>query len=152
MKEDFFHLLLWFFSYIFDIDSRKLTYATPVSHASVLWYLNDTTETIKHYTASCVSMAIKCEIVPGKKKTHHVKIFTLSTCGWCKKTKELLKALEIQYEYLDVDRLTGADLLEVDEEIRRYNPSRTYPTIVIDNGKSVILGFNDKEIKGKLNT
>jgi glutaredoxin-like protein NrdH len=95
-------------------------------------------------------MTLKCEIVPGQKKAHHVKIFTLSTCGWCKKTKELLKALDVQYEYIDVDKLTGNDVIEASEEVKKYNPYRTYPTIVIDNGKHVILGFNDKEIKEKL--
>ncbi len=93
---------------------------------------------------------MKCETVPGKKKAHKVKIFTLSTCGWCKKTKELLKALDIEYEYVDVDKLTGDDIAEANEEVKKYNPYRTYPTIVIDNGKHVILGFNDKEIKEKL--
>jgi glutaredoxin-like protein NrdH len=93
---------------------------------------------------------MKCEIVPGKKKTHHVKIYTLSTCGWCKKTKELLKALDIEYEYIDVDTLTGNDIAEANEEVKKYNPYRTYPTIVIDKGKHVILGYNDKEIKEKL--
>jgi len=93
---------------------------------------------------------MKLEVVPGKKKAHQVKIFTLSTCGWCKKTKELLKALDIEYEYVDVDTLTGDDIVKVSEEVKKYNPYRTYPTIVIDKGKHVILGFNDKEIKEKL--
>jgi glutaredoxin-like protein NrdH len=93
---------------------------------------------------------MKREVVPGKKKAHEVKIFTLSTCGWCKKTKELLKALDIEYEYVDVDTLTGDDIVKVSEEVKKYNPYRTYPTIVIDKGKHVILGFNDKEIKEKL--
>jgi glutaredoxin-like protein NrdH len=95
-------------------------------------------------------MTIKCETVPGKKKTHQVRIYTLSTCGWCKKTKELLKALDIQYEYVDVDTLSGDTLVEANEEVKKYNPYRTYPTIIIDNGKHVILGYNDKEIKEKL--
>jgi len=93
---------------------------------------------------------MKCETVPGKKKTHQVKIYTLSTCGWCKKTKELLKALDVEYEYIDVDILTGNDIIEADEEVKKYNPNRTYPTIVIDKGKHVIHGFNEKEIKEKL--
>lgn len=93
---------------------------------------------------------MKHETVPGKKKVHHVKIYTLSTCGWCKKTKELLKALDVEYEYVDVDTLTGNDYTEANEEVKKYNPYRTYPTIVIDDGKHVILGFKDKEIKEKL--
>jgi len=95
-------------------------------------------------------MTVKCETVPGRNKTHQVKIFTLSTCGWCKKTKELLKSLDVQYEYVDVDKLSGDDIIEATEEVKKYNPNRTYPTIVIDNGKHVILGFKDSEIKEKL--
>ena len=94
--------------------------------------------------------AMKCETVPGKKTAHHVKIYTLSTCGWCKKTKELLKSLDVAYEYVDVDTLTGDDYAEVSEEVKKYNPYRTFPTLVIDHGKHVILGFKDKEIKEKL--
>ena len=93
---------------------------------------------------------MKCEIVPGKNKTHHVKIFTLSTCGWCKKTKALLKSLDVEYEYVDVDTLTGNDYTEASEEIKNFNPHRTYPTIIIDHGKHVIRGFNDDEIKKRL--
>ena len=92
-------------------------------------------------------MTMKYEIIKGKNKKHHVKIYTLSTCGWCKKTKELLQELDVEYEYIDVDTLTGNDILQVSEEVKKYNKFRTYPTIVIDKGKHVILGFNDTEIK-----
>ena len=87
---------------------------------------------------------------PWKKTAHHVKIYTLSTCGWCKKTKELLKALDVAFEYVDVDQLSGEDYTEATEEVKKYNPYRTYPTIVIDHGKHVILGFKDKEIMERL--
>ena len=90
---------------------------------------------------------MKCEKVPGNHKEHHVKIYTLSTCVWCKKTKELLKALDVEYEYIDVDTLSGNDLDEATEEVKKYNPHRSFPTIVVDEGKHVILGFNEKEIR-----
>ena len=61
---------------------------------------------------------MKCERVPGSKKNHQVRIFTLSTCGWCKKTKELLKSLDIEYEYVDVDKLTGDDIETVRDEVK----------------------------------
>lgn len=93
---------------------------------------------------------MKCVTVPGKKKNHHVKIYTLSTCGWCKKTKALLKDLDVEYEYVDVDTLSGDDYTEATEEVKKYNPHRSYPTIVIDQGKHVICGFKDNEIKEKL--
>jgi glutaredoxin len=89
---------------------------------------------------------MKCEKVAGKHREHHVKIFTLSTCGWCKKTKELLQSLDIEYEYIDVDTLSGVDLKTAREELKRYNPRGSFPTMVIDDGKHVIVGFQEKEI------
>jgi glutaredoxin-like protein NrdH len=90
---------------------------------------------------------MNCELVPGKRTHHQVKIYTISTCGWCRKTKELLKALEVQYEYIDIDKLSGDDLEQVRKEVKKYNPSASYPTIVIDAGKKVIVGFKDDEIR-----
>lgn len=90
---------------------------------------------------------MKHETVPGIHKEHHVKIYTLSTCVWCKKTKELLKTLDVEYEYIDVDTLTGSDLEQATEEVKKFNPYRSFPTIVVDDGKHVILGFNEKEIR-----
>lgn len=93
---------------------------------------------------------MKGEIVSGNNKEHHVEIFTLSTCGWCRKTKDLLKALDIEYEYIDVDKLSGDKLKIVREEVIKYNPRGSYPTIVIDNGKKVIIGFKDDQIREAL--
>jgi glutaredoxin-like protein NrdH len=93
------------------------------------------------------TQAMKIEKVPGNHKEHHVKIYTLSTCVWCKKTKELLKGLDVEYEYVDVDILSGSDLDEATEDVKKYNPYRSFPTIVVDDGKHVILGFNETEIR-----
>ncbi len=93
---------------------------------------------------------MKFETVPGTNKTHHVRIYTLSTCGWCKKTKELLKSLNVQYEYIDVDLLSVDTIEALRDEIKKYNPNITYPTIVIDKGKRVITGFKDDEIRQEL--
>ena len=87
------------------------------------------------------------EKVTGKNKQHKVRIFTLSTCGWCKKTKELLKSLDIDYEYIDVDKLDGDDLKKTTDELKIYNPRCSYPTIVIDDGKHVIIGYKDDQIR-----
>ena len=84
--------------------------------------------------------------VTGKNKEHEVKIFTLSTCGWCKKTKDLLKAIDVAYEFVDVDKLSGKELNEATDEIKKYNSRMSYPTIVIDGGKHVIVGYKDEHI------
>lgn len=85
--------------------------------------------------------------IPGKKKDHKVKAFTLSTCGWCKKMKKLLRDLEVEYEYVDIDLVTGEELEQVRKELRKYNPRMSAPTLVVDDGKDVIIGFNEDEVR-----
>ncbi len=88
--------------------------------------------------------------VKGKNTKHDVTIFTLSTCGWCEKTKNLLKSLDVSYLYIDVDTLEGNEKDEVINEVKKFNTRGSYPTIVIDNGDSVIIGFKELEIKEAL--
>lgn len=76
----------------------------------------------------------------------HIKLFALSTCVWCKKTKRLLGELGIGYDYVDVDLLTGADNTTAKEEIARWNPRGSFPTIVVDDERSIV-GFDEAEIR-----
>lgn len=89
---------------------------------------------------------MNAEKVLGTNTSHDVKIFTLSTCGWCRKTKELLKDLNVQYEYIDMDKIEGLDQTTARAELKKYNPRASYPTIVIDDGKIVIIGYKEDEI------
>ena len=91
---------------------------------------------------------MKTEKVSGTNTSHDVTIFTLSTCGWCRKTKELLKDLGVQYEYIDMDKIEGMDQITARAELKKYNPRASYSTIVIDDGKMVIIGFKEDEIRG----
>ena len=43
--------------------------------------------------------------VSGKKNDHKVVIYALSTCVWCKMTKQFLSDNNVQYEFADVDLL-----------------------------------------------
>jgi glutaredoxin len=84
--------------------------------------------------------------VPGD-NSKKLLLFTLSTCIWCNKTKALLKDCGIAYDYVDVDLLTDADQNEAYEKMWQYNPSTSFPTIVINDGEKLIIGFNEEEIK-----
>ena len=88
--------------------------------------------------------------VPGKNCKHHIAIYTLSTCGWCKKLKKLLQALEIEYEYVDADLLSGEEREKVREEVKKYNPRGSHPTLVIDHGDEVIVGFQEDKVREAL--
>jgi glutaredoxin-like protein NrdH len=82
--------------------------------------------------------------VQGKKRAD-ILLFALSTCGWCRKTKNLLDELGVEYRYIDVDLLDGQDKKEVVAEVTRWNPSSSYPTVVINN-KSIV-GYQEEKIK-----
>ena len=78
-----------------------------------------------------------------------ITLYTLSTCGWCKKTKKLLDELGVGYNYVDVDLLEGNEQKDILEEVKRYNPKCSFPTLVVNKDKCII-GFKDDEIKEAL--
>ena len=83
------------------------------------------------------------------RKAGKVMLYALSTCVWCKKTKKLLNELGVEYDYTDVDLLDGDEEEAIMETVKKYNPSRSFPTLVIDD-KRAILGFNEPEIREAL--
>lgn len=78
-----------------------------------------------------------------------VILYALSTCGWCRKTKELLKKMGVAYRYIDVDLLPAGERDEVMKLISKMNPTGNFPTIII-NDDTCIVGFQEKEIKEAL--
>jgi len=77
-----------------------------------------------------------------------VKMYTLSTCSHCKATKKFFNELNVPYEFTDVDLLSGDEKQAIVEEVRKYNPRVSYPTILI--GDRVIVGLKEDEIKEAL--
>jgi len=71
--------------------------------------------------------------VEGKKKDHKVFLYTLSTCGWCKKTKQFLKENEVEYEYIDVDKCSREDRQKIIAEIKERKASMGFPLAIIDD-------------------
>ena len=75
-----------------------------------------------------------------------VRFFALSTCGWCKKTKRFLDAHNVDYEIDYVDLLSGAERARVMAEMERWNPRRTFPTVVVDDSE-VVVGFKEDRLR-----
>lgn len=90
------------------------------------------------------------EKVSGENKNRDVEIFTLSTCGWCKKVKKLLDNLDVEYKYIDIDLLSGEEKERALEDLEEYNPKKSTPTIIIDGGEEVIVGFKKEKIEEEL--
>ena len=77
-----------------------------------------------------------------------VKVFALSTCGYCKAAKEFLDKCKIKYEATDVDLLQGKERDAVLAEMKKHNPNYSFPTILI--GEKVIIGYREDEIREAL--
>lgn len=75
-----------------------------------------------------------------------VRFFALSTCGWCKKTKRFLDAHNVNYEIDYVDLLSGAEKSRIMAEMERWNPRRTFPTVVVDD-KEIVVGFKEDRLR-----
>jgi len=60
----------------------------------------------------------------------------------------MLTKSNVGFRYAYVDLLKSNAREEAIEELRRINPSISFPTLVV--GDKVIVGFNEKEIKEAL--
>jgi len=96
-----------------------------------------------------MGMPMKTNKVPGKNSKHRVILYAISTCAWCKRTKNFLKDNGVEFEYVDIDLCSKEDREEIREDILKRGGRLSYPTIVIDD-KVSITGFNDDKIKEAL--
>ncbi|MDT8357910.1 MAG: glutaredoxin family protein [Methanomicrobiaceae archaeon] len=74
-----------------------------------------------------------------------VLLYALSTCQWCRKTKELLEESGVAFDYVYVDLLPEKKMEEVFEEIRKCNPRLGFPTVRI--GGECIVGYQEERIR-----
>ena len=64
---------------------------------------------------------MKVEHVDGENKGD-ILLYALSTCGWCRKTREFLDDLGVEYSYIYMDHLEGAEREKNMEELTKWNP------------------------------
>ena len=75
-----------------------------------------------------------------------IMLYALSTCVWCKKTKALLDELKVKFSYANVDLLSKEEKAEAMEEVRKWNPACSFPSMVINNS-TCIVGFDEEKIR-----
>lgn len=72
--------------------------------------------------------------------THTVVFYGLSTCIHCRHAREFLEEHHVPFELHYVDLAEGEERAELLAKVREYNPSISFPTIVVD-GSECIVGF-----------
>lgn len=91
---------------------------------------------------------IPSEHIQGEDKGD-IRFYGLSTCIWCKKTRELLNKLGVDYYKVEVDLLEKADKDMAMDEVRKHNPDCSFPTLVINNDQCIV-GYDESAIKRAL--
>lgn len=92
---------------------------------------------------------MKIEKVPGKNNKNKVFLYALSTCAWCKMTKQYLKDNDVEFEYADVDLCSEKELDKIKKDILSKGGSLSYPVIIV-NDRILINGFRKDKIKETL--
>lgn len=76
-------------------------------------------------------------------------MYALSTCAWCRRTKRFLEENGVEYDFVDVDLLSGEERRAKKAEMKEWNPSGSFPTVVVDDNQ-VIIGFNKDRLREAL--
>lgn len=84
--------------------------------------------------------------VEGKNRKHKVLLYTISTCGWCKRAKQTLKDLNVEYEYVDIDLCSIEDKEKIRKDILSRGGRLAYPTVVVDS-KILLTGPSKEELR-----
>ena len=92
---------------------------------------------------------MKFSKVQGGKKHHKVVLYALSTCVWCKMTKQFLKDSGVENDYIDVDLCQEDDKQKIRQEIQSKGGPLSYPTTIIDD-KVIVTGFRKDLLKEAL--
>ena len=87
--------------------------------------------------------------ISGKKNEHKVVLYALSTCAWCKMTKQFLKDNDIEYEYVNVDLCEEEDKQKIRQHIQSKGGPLSYPTVIVDDNV-LITGFRKDKLKEAL--
>jgi len=87
--------------------------------------------------------------VSGTNSKHKVLVYALSTCVWCKMTKQFLKDNDVEYEYINVDLCDEEGKVKIRQHIQSKGGNLSYPTIIIDDN-ILITGFRKDKLKEAL--
>lgn len=77
---------------------------------------------------------------------HCVTMYGLSTCVHCRRTREFLENNNVPFTCTYVDLLESEERGEALNIVRSVNPRISFPTLLIDGGAKVIVGFQEKEL------
>jgi len=70
-----------------------------------------------------------------------VEFFALSTCGWCRKTREWLDENRVDYELTYMDKIDGDEKDAAKDRAMKFTSKLAFPLIVVNDGEEIIQGY-----------
>ena len=77
----------------------------------------------------------------------NVVFYGLSTCGWCRRTKQWLDEHEIEYHLIYMDQLQGEEKEKHMKRMKQFVERQSFPLLVINDGERVIQGYHTDEFE-----
>lgn len=74
-----------------------------------------------------------------------VKLYTMSTCPWCRKARQFFKDRNITFAHVDYDLAPEAEQGRIEAEINGYGQRTAFPVVVI--GDEIVVGYNPKRYR-----
>lgn len=87
--------------------------------------------------------------VAGTYNGHKVLLYALSTCIWCRKTRQLLEEENVEFDFVYVDLVDADERSAAREHIRKYSDRSSFPALIVDE-EDCIIGFKPDLIRERL--
>lgn len=72
-----------------------------------------------------------------------VKLYTLSTCLWCKRTKDYFEERKIPFDCVEYDKADEAEQERIIAEMLEHGAGKSFPYVCID--EEVVQGYDPAE-------
>ena len=69
-----------------------------------------------------------------------VMMYTLSTCPWCRKTKQYFTDHNVPFEYVDYDLQSAQEQEKIEQEMKKRGGALSFPWVLI--GNDLVVGWN----------
>ncbi|HHE72058.1 MAG TPA: glutaredoxin family protein [Chloroflexi bacterium] len=87
--------------------------------------------------------------VEGSHAEHEVLLYALSTCIWCRKTRQFLESEGVAFKFVYVDLVDPEERKAIRKHIRQFSDRMAFPTLIVDDEKCIV-GVKPDAIKARL--
>jgi glutaredoxin len=86
----------------------------------------------------------------GSRSEFNLKLYALSTCAFCKRAIEFLKAQDFEFEYIYLDKINIESKREIKSGLKeKYKNLPVFPVLTIKDERA-ISGFREAEYRAAL--